>query len=74
LKSRRIGLRVSSPKSRSEIRWTAFPDVRRTDDRLFVFMTKRTVFIIPRRAFDSDSDFEAFAAATHNSWEQRHRL
>jgi len=67
-------LRISSPKGASDVRWTVFPDVRRVGDRLFVFMTKRQAFIIPLRAFDSTGDFDAFAAAAHDCWEQRHRL
>ena len=68
------GLKVSSEKSASEIRWTAVLDVKRTADRLFVFMAKRQAFIIPRRAFDSDDQFEAFAAAAQERWEMRHTL
>lgn len=67
-------LQVSSPKSRSELQWSAFPDLKRVGDRLFVFMTKRQAFVIPRRAFASDSEFESFAAAARQCWEQRHRL
>jgi hypothetical protein len=67
-------LRVSSPRLSSEIPWTTLHDVRLADGRLFAFMTKRLAYIIPRRAFDSDADFEAFAAAAREAWEQRHRL
>jgi hypothetical protein len=68
------GLRVSSPRSRSEVQWAAFPDVKRVDDLLFVFTAKRQAFVIPRRAFESDAEFEAFAAVAQRCWEQRHRL
>ena len=67
-------LRISSEKGVSDVRWTAFLDVRRSDDRLFIFMSKRQAFIIPRRAFDSDQDFEAFVTAAEQRWEMRHRL
>lgn len=65
-------LRISSARGTSDVLWTAFPDVKRAGDRLFIFMSKRQAFIIPRRAFDSDEQFEAFAAAAHERWEARH--
>lgn len=68
------GLRVSSPKLNSEIPWSTFRDVKRADCRLFIFMTQRLAYIVPRRAFDSDADFDDFAAAAHDAWERRHRL
>jgi hypothetical protein len=67
------GLRISSPKLSSEIRWSALRDMKQAEDRLFFFVTKRLAYIVPRRAFDSDSDFEAFAAAAADRWEQRHQ-
>lgn len=66
--------RISSSKLSSEIPWTTIRNVKRVDGRLFVFVTKRLAYIVPRRAFDSDEEFNAFAAAAHDAWEQRHRL
>jgi len=68
------GLRISSPKSVSDIRWSALPDVKRAGDRLFLFMTKRQAFIIPRRAFDSDEEFKRFITAAEERWKAHHRL
>jgi hypothetical protein len=68
------GLRIHSTKFNSEIPWTTFRDVKIADGRLFVFMTERLAYIVPRRAFDSDAEFDAFAGAAHDAWEQRHRL
>jgi hypothetical protein len=68
------GLRVGSPKFTSEIPWTTFYDVKLADERLFVFMTKRLAYIIPRRAFDTEQEFASFAAAARHHWTERHRL
>ncbi len=67
-------LRISSPKGVSDVRWTAFVDIKRTSDRLFAFMNQRQAYIVPRRAFDSDEEFEAFIVAARDHWEQSHRL
>jgi len=66
-------LRITSPKFSSEIRWSTLRNMKRTEDRLFFFVTKRLAYIVPRRAFDSDADFEAFAAAAADRWEQRNQ-
>jgi hypothetical protein len=66
--------RVSSSKLSSEIPWTTIRDVQQMDGRLFVFVTKRLAYIVPRRAFDTDQEFNAFVAAALDAWEQRHRL
>lgn len=67
-------LRISSPKGQFDVRWTAFTEIKRTADRLFAFMNHRQAYVVPRRAFDSDEKFEAFAAAAQERWEQSHRL
>ena len=67
-------LRITSSKGVSDIRWSAFPDVKSSGERLFAFMSPRQAFIVPRRAFDSDEQFEAFSSAAEEHWEQSHRL
>lgn len=67
----RTGLQITSSKFNSEIRWSTLRDVKRTEDRLFFFLTKRLAYIVPRRAFDSDADFEAFTSAATDCWEHR---
>ena len=67
-------LRISSPKGVSNVRWTAFVDLKKTGDRMFAFMNHRQAYVVPRRAFDSDDQFEAFIAAAQDRWEQSHRL
>jgi hypothetical protein len=65
---------VSSPKGKSEVPFSSFSDLKRDDQRMYFFMTPRLAYVVPRRAFDSDADFEAFAAAAEQRWETRHRL
>jgi acid phosphatase family membrane protein YuiD len=67
-------LRISSSKGVFDARWTAFTDVKRTADRLFAFMNHRQAYVVPRRAFDSDEQFDAFATSAVQCWEQSHRL
>jgi hypothetical protein len=63
-------LLVESPKARSEVLWNAIQDVRRAQDRMFFFMSKRLAYMVPRRAFGSDAEFEEFAAAADQRWRQ----
>ena len=67
-------LKISSSKGVFDVRWTAFTEVKRSSDRLFAFMSHRQAYVIPRRAFDTDEQFEAFAAAAQERWEESHRL
>lgn len=66
-------LRISSSKGVFDVRWTAFAEVKRTADRLFAFLNYRQAYVVPRRAFDSDEQFEAFAQAAEKRWEESHR-
>ncbi|HEY4070492.1 MAG TPA: YcxB family protein [Sphingomicrobium sp.] len=67
-------LHLCSPKFQSQIVWSAIREAKRSDDHVFFFMTKRLAYIVPRRAFDSDAQFEAFAGAAQERWEVRNRL
>ena len=66
--------RAESSRGKTEIRWSAVPKIRQTEGRLFVYLTRRQAFIVPRRAFEADEDFNAFAQAAKHHWEQHHRL
>jgi hypothetical protein len=61
---------VMSEKVKSEVKWNAMPKVVLDDERLFLFMSVRFAYIVPRRAFDSDRDFQAFTASAMNEWER----
>ena len=54
--------------------WTALKSIKQRNGRLFIFLTRRTAFVIPRSAFQSDVEFETFANAAREGWNQRHRL
>lgn len=66
--------RIRSPKGVFDLRWTALANIKRSADRLFAFVNNRNAYIVPRRAFDSDEGFEAFATAALQRWEQSQRL
>jgi hypothetical protein len=67
-------LTVTSPKGKSEIPFTSFVEIKLAEGRMFFFLSKRLAYIVPRRAFERDGDFEAFVAAAGERWEKRHRL
>ena len=66
--------RAESSRGKTEIRWSAVPKIRETEGRLFVYLTRRQAFIVPRRAFEADDDFSAFAQAAKHHWKQHHLL
>ena len=66
--------RAESSRGKTEVRWTAIPRVHLDGERLFVFSTRRLVFIVPERAFDRREDFDAFASAALDRWKQHHSL
>ena len=61
-------------KARIPSRWSAVPKIGETEGRLFVYLTRRQAFIVPRRAFEADDDFNAFAQAAKYHWKQHPRL
>ena len=65
---------IASPKARSTVSWRAFRRVSRRDDRLFLFVSRQSAYIVPRRAFASDREFEEFVAEAEERWEKRHHL
>jgi hypothetical protein len=66
--------RVESSRGKTEVRWSAIPRFHLSEERLFVFSTRRLAFIIPDRAFDSREAFLAFASAAQDRWKAHHRL
>ena len=66
--------RAVSTRGKMEVRWSAIPRIHVEDPRLFVYSTGRQAFIIPRRAFETDGDFETFVEAVKERCERRHRL
>ena len=66
--------RAESDRGITKSRWSAVPRIERDQQRLFVFNGPRTAFIVPRRVFASDAEFEAFVAAVEERWKRVHRL
>jgi len=66
--------RAESTRGKTEVRWSAIPRIRVEEPRLFVYSTRRQAFIVPRRAFASGADFDAFVKATQEHWKRHHRL
>ena len=65
-------LRYSLPRSSANFAWSGLKRLCRTRDRLFIFSSKAVAFMIPSRAFQSDADFEQFAAAAQARWDEYH--
>ena len=62
---------VDSQKGRSEIPFASLHGMKRADDRILFFMSKRLAYIVPSRAFDSNEQFEAFGKAAQERWDRR---
>ena len=65
---------AESERGISKIRWSAVPRLERWPGAFFVFNGPRTAFILPRRVFASEAEFEAFVAAAEERWKRVHRL
>jgi hypothetical protein len=52
--------------------WTTIKSIKVRGGRLFLFITRRSALILPRRVFHSDADFETFVAAAREHWQRQH--
>lgn len=68
------GFEARGPSETSLTKWSDVPELEIIEDRLFVFMARNKAFIVPRRAFASDADFQGFVAAAREYWKVHHRL
>jgi hypothetical protein len=64
------GLSFRSRQMEGVAFWQSIKSVKNVGGRLYLFIDRRVAFIIPRRAFASDQEFEAFAAAAEARWRQ----
>lgn len=64
------GVRVDGPRLNALLYWPAIRSIHVTADHLFLFMTRRTAVIVPRRAFRDQSGFGEFAAEVQQAWLQ----
>lgn len=68
------GLLVSGAKGRTEVPWTGLHHVTCENGRRFIYLAERFAFVVPKRAFDRDEEFEAFAATVQQHWKMLHWL
>lgn len=62
------GLRVTSAKGETMARWSGVGEVVRGPGAILVFVAPRVAFVVPRRAFEGDAAFDAFAEAAGARW------
>jgi hypothetical protein len=65
------GIKIRSRRMDGLVFWSAIKSLKVRFGRVFFFLTRRMAVIVPRRAFASDADFDAFAAAAREAWEHR---
>jgi hypothetical protein len=64
-------LLVRAARADTRIKWSAIKRIKLMRNRLFVFSSKTVAHIVPRRAFSSDADFNAFVGAAQENWKER---
>jgi hypothetical protein len=52
--------------------WSAIKGVKLSRSRIFLFISRRSALIVPRRVFASDDQFCAFSTAAKEHWRERH--
>jgi len=62
------GISVDHPKGGQRMIWNALRKVRATRDRLFLFTTPACAFIIPKRCFESEAEFQRWIAYSEQRW------
>ena len=65
---------ISSSTGELKLPWTSILSIKLAGERLFLFITKYSAYIVPRRAFDSREEFAKFAAAAEQYWKSKHAL
>ena len=68
------GFEARSDRGHSLVKWSAVHSIAVDDARLFVLILRDSAYIVPRRAFAADADFDAFVRATRECWKMHHRL
>jgi hypothetical protein len=63
------GLEIASARIHSSVKWAAITRIVRTRSRVFLFLAPRAAVISPRRSFDSDEQFEAWAVHAERLWQ-----
>jgi hypothetical protein len=66
------GVRLESSKSRSELFWKTLERLVKSKKGLALYLSRSHSIMIPRRAFNDDIEFEAFADTAVERWKQHH--
>ena len=68
------GVRFRNREMEGLVFWNAIRSIKTRADRTFLFLTSRSALILPRRAFDTDDQFDAFTSIARDEWaKQRQR-
>ncbi len=67
-------LELHSERLDARVRWSAIDKITRVDGRLFIFGSKTSAYIVPRRVFATTEEFEEFAGAADQCWQRHHSL
>lgn len=62
------GVIVTNVVARVERRWGTFKEVHAGRERLFLFLNKAVAYVIPRRVFSDDNEWQTFVTAVRESF------
>lgn len=62
------GVSFRNQKMNGLVFWSAIKSIRTKGNRTFLFISRRSAFIFPRRAFETETDFRAFTATAQDYW------
>ena len=68
------GVSVTNAYVESVMSWSAFKRVETGNNRLFRFITRRTAFFLPRRAFANDAQFGRWVEIAERRWTESRNL
>lgn len=62
------GAIIFNVEGRLELRWSAFKELHVARERLFLFRSKQIAYIIPRRVFSDDAEWQSFVTAVREGF------
>jgi YcxB-like protein len=66
------GVAVRNRQMDMVVFWSTIRAINVSRSRLFLLITRRSALIVPKRAFDSDTDFQAFVGTAEKYWRANH--
>src|SRR5205823_2216215 len=67
------GVTVCEPEAANTVPWSSILRITHTDEHAFLYTTNINAIIVPRLAFASDVDFQAFVATALAFWDKAQR-